>query len=117
MKKIILTLSILTLLISPVLMISAQAIPGWDPGEAPPGPGDLPGAIDTANNIVNFMFYALVALTVAFVIAAAFFFLTAAGDTEKTQRARSMVVYAAVAIGVALLARGLATIIIQIMMA
>ncbi|HUC31615.1 MAG TPA: hypothetical protein VMR99_02940 [Candidatus Paceibacterota bacterium] len=50
-------------------------------------------------------FYFLIILAVIFVIVAAFRYLTAAGDPEKVKTAGQTLLYAAIAIGVALLAK------------
>lgn len=50
-------------------------------------------------------FYFLIVLAVIFVIVAAFKYLTASGDPEKVKSAGATLLYAAIAIGVALLAR------------
>ena len=52
-------------------------------------------------------FYFLIVLAVIFVIFAGFKYLTAAGDPEKVKGAGTMLIYTAVAIGVALLARAI----------
>jgi membrane-associated HD superfamily phosphohydrolase len=52
-------------------------------------------------------FYFLIVLAVIFVIIAAFKYLTAAGDPEKVKGAGTMLIYTAVAIVVALLARAI----------
>ena len=56
-------------------------------------------------------FYFLIVLAVIFVIFAGFKYLTAAGDPEKVKGAGTMLLYTAVAIGVALLARAIPLII------
>lgn len=61
--------------------------------------------------IVGWMFTFLIVLTVVFVLVAAYKYLTAAGDPEKVKSASHMLIYAAVAIVVALFARGLPLII------
>lgn len=50
-------------------------------------------------------FYFLIVLAVIFIIVAAFKYLTAAGDPEKVKSAGTMLIYTAIAIVVALLAR------------
>jgi uncharacterized membrane protein len=55
--------------------------------------------------VFGWAFYFLVVLAVIFVIIAAFKYLTASGDPEKVKSAGSTLLYAAIAIGVALLAR------------
>jgi hypothetical protein len=52
-------------------------------------------------------FYFLIVLAVIFIIIAAFKYLTAAGDPEKVKSAGTMLIYTAVAIVVALLARAI----------
>ena len=61
--------------------------------------------------VVGWLFTFLIVLTVVFVLIAAFKYLTAAGDPEKVKSAGNTLVYAAVAIVVALFARGLPLII------
>ena len=56
--------------------------------------------------ISNFIFTLLMILAIIFILIAAFNYLTAMGDQNKLATAKSMLVYAAVAIAVALLAAG-----------
>lgn len=87
----------------------AQSIP---PAQ-PPATTNIPqGNISSLNGILNslctvfdYMFYFLIVLAVIFVIVAAFKYLLAAGDPEKVKGAGATLLYAAIAIGVALLAR------------
>ncbi len=90
------------------LLASAQATPGLQ----------APGSINSVNqligqpgsllcNIVNWVFYLLIVLTIIFVLYAAFKYLTAAGDPEKVKAAGSTLLYAAVAVVIALIAKGL----------
>jgi hypothetical protein len=91
-------------------MAMAQTIPV---PQAPQNPGSVPqgkitsiqGVLNTVCVVFDWMFYFLVALAVIFIIVAAFKYLTAAGDPEKVKGAGSTLLYAAVAVGVALLAR------------
>lgn len=79
----------------------------------PPVPSNVPqGNITSINGVLNslcsvfgYAFYFLIVLAVIFVIFAAFKYLTAAGDPEKVKSAGTMLLYTAIAIGVALLAR------------
>jgi membrane-associated phospholipid phosphatase len=81
----------------------------------PPSAVNVPqGNIQSVNGILqslctvfSYMFYFLIVLSVIFVIVAAFKYLTAAGDPEKVKSAGTMLIYTAVAIGVALLARAI----------
>ncbi len=86
-------------------------------GIQPPAPATGAGNIPTANivslqSILNdlcivfaWMFYFLIVVAVIMVVVAAFKYLTAGGDPEKVKSAGATLMYAAVAIGVALLAK------------
>lgn len=65
----------------------------------------LQGVLQTVCTVFAWAFYFLIVFAVIFVIVAAFKYLTAAGDPEKVKSAGSTLLYAAIAIGVALLAR------------
>ncbi len=69
---------------------------------------DFVGLICT---IVDWLFTFLVVLTIVFVLLAAYKYLTAAGDPEKVKGASNTLIYAAVAIIVAILAKGIPLII------
>lgn len=56
--------------------------------------------------IIDWMFYILMAVAVIMVMFAAYLYVVAQEDTEKTNRARRTITYAAIAIMVALLAKG-----------
>ena len=60
------------------------------------------------------MFWILIALTVIFVLVAAYQYLTSAGDPSKVSSASKTIAFAAVAIVVALLAKGFPIIIITL---
>jgi len=64
--------------------------------------------------IVNFLTALLIILAVVFIIWAAFIYLTAGGDAEKVGNANKMLIYAAVAIAIALLAQGIVYIVAQL---
>jgi magnesium-transporting ATPase (P-type) len=57
--------------------------------------------------IINWFFWLLIVLTIVFVLWAAFKYLTAAGEPEKVKEASHILLYAAVAVIVALIAKGL----------
>jgi Type IV secretion system pilin len=106
-------LSIATLALP--LLASAQDIPPAGPAtpsNVPQGQiTSLQGVLNTVCIVFSWMFYFLIALTVVFILVAAFKYLTAGGDAEKVKGAGSMLLYAAIAVAVALLARALPTII------
>jgi heme/copper-type cytochrome/quinol oxidase subunit 2 len=59
--------------------------------------------------IFNILFWLLIVLASVFIIIAAFTYLTAGGDPEKIKTANQKVIYAAVAVVVAVLAKGIPT--------
>jgi hypothetical protein len=65
----------------------------------------LTGVLQILCNVFGWAFYFLIVIAVIFVIVAAFKYLTAAGDPEKVKSAGATLLYAAIAIGVALLAK------------
>ena len=91
------------------VLASAQSLPP----PTPPTPSNVPqGQITSLQSVLNtvctvfaWAFYFLIAFAVIFVIVAAFRYLTAGGDPEKVKSAGNTLLYAAVAVGVALLAR------------
>jgi uncharacterized membrane protein len=99
------------------LMLPALAFAQSFGGPAPYAPGnsnvpqanifDLQGVLGMLCVVFAWAFYFLIVLAVIFVIIAAFKYLTAAGEPEKVKEAGTMLLYTAVAIGVALLARAI----------
>jgi hypothetical protein len=98
--------------------ILALALPAFAfaqdlPQPVPPTPVGVPqgqitslqGVLQTLCTVFAWAFYFLIVLAVIFVIVAGFKYLTAAGDPEKVKSAGTMLLYTAIAIGVALLAR------------
>ena len=67
----------------------------------------LQGVLQSLCTVFAWAFYFLIVLAVIFVIVAGFKYLTAAGDPEKVKGAGTMLLYTAIAIGVALLARAI----------
>jgi hypothetical protein len=65
----------------------------------------LQGVLQMLCTVFAWAFYFLIVLAVIFIIIAGFKYLTAAGDPVKLESAGTMLIYTAVAIGVALLAR------------
>lgn len=85
------------------LMAAAQ---GGAPSSLPTIGTTPTGLIGILCGLANWMFTFLVVLAVIFVIYAAFKYLTAGGEPENVGKASSMLIYAAVAIAVAILAKG-----------
>ena len=71
----------------------------------------LQGVLNLFCVIFAWAFYFLIALTVIFVLVAAFKYLTAGGDPEKVKSASHMLLYAAIAIVVGILAKAVPSLI------
>ena len=65
------------------------------------------GALNLFCTIYGWMFYFLVALAIIFIVIGAYRYLTSAGEAEKVKSAQNTLLYAAIAIAVALLAWGI----------
>jgi len=99
----------------------ALALPIFASAQITQPPVTAPGNITNINQIagsagiictiINWVFWLLIVLTIIFVLVAAFKYLTAAGDPEKVKAAGSTLLYAAIAVVVALIAKGLPMII------
>jgi hypothetical protein len=124
MKKIIsLTKKFGFLLLSFVLPLSVSAFvqtgtgAAGSPGAAtqPNGAASPPSAgITSIQTVLNYLclafdwaFWFLIALAVLFGVIAAFRYLTAAGEPEQVKKANSTLLYAAIAVAVALLAKAI----------
>lgn len=70
--------------------------------------------INTIYNIVDWAFIVIMAVAVGMIVWAAFLYLTSAGDTTKLGQAKDKVLYAAVGIVVALLAKALPGIVLSV---
>ncbi len=82
----------------------------------PPQVEGMAGLETALDRVFSFMFWGLVALTIGFMIAAGYAFLTAAGDPEKTTKAKKMIIGAVISIVVALFATGLYNIVKHVIM-
>ena len=80
-------------------------------GAVNPGTGALPSTeqavYNTINTVINWLFAFLMIGAVLVIIIAAFTFLTAAGDPDKTKTARNYITYAIVAVVVGFLAKAI----------
>jgi hypothetical protein len=64
--------------------------------------------------IIDIMFWVLISISIIMVLWAAYLYATSEGDAEKPSQARKMVLYAAVGIVIALIARGFPAIIFSL---
>jgi hypothetical protein len=62
---------------------------------------------DLLDSIINYIFWFATAITPILILAAAFLFMTAAGDPNKVQRAKRMIIYILAGYAIVLFARGL----------
>jgi hypothetical protein len=90
------------------LLALAQAGPAQQPSgfTTPPQSNisTLQMILNDICGVFDWMFYFLIALSVVFIVIAAYRYLTASGNPEKVKSANSTIIYAAIAVAVALLA-------------
>jgi len=94
------------------LLASAQATP----------PGSMAGAntVTTSNvkdymgAILNWVFYFFIVLAVVFILIAAFSYLTAGGDEQKITKAKNELIYAIIAVVIAVLAKAIVNLVVGI---
>ena len=102
MKKIVTSIAPALLLLGVATLAFATA-----PIDAPTGPTTVQGLLDVLDNVIDLLFTVLIVFSVIFIILAAFQFVTAGGDPAGITQARQKVIWAAVGIVVALIARAL----------
>jgi hypothetical protein len=86
--------------------IAAMAQIPSPPVTAPNSGINSSGAIQSSLcTVINWVFYILIVFAVIFVLIAAFRYLTAGGDPEKVKKASSTLLYVAVAVVVAIIAK------------
>lgn len=99
MKKIVLNLIVFSFLLLPVIAL------GQIPTDVEPAPTTQPLVV--LQNVINVMFTFLLVMAAIFIIVAAYMFVTAGGDPEKVGTARNLVMYAIIAIVIAVMAQGI----------
>lgn len=95
-------LVIKALLILAVLITNFQ-LPITAMAQEKPGPATQE-LLHIINRLIGWMAAILLAVTVAFIVYAAYLYLTSQGDVEKVKTANRVILYAVVAVAVALLA-------------
>ena len=75
-------------------------------GATPSPISNVSGLLQFFCKIVGFFFDFLIALSVLMILWAAYTYVTAGDDTEKTSKARRIITYAAIGVAVALIANG-----------
>lgn len=81
------------------------------PGIPPVGPETVGGLVEIVQAVVSWVYIVFFIIGVLFILFAAFSYLTAGGDAERVAKAKNQLIYAAIAIAVALLAVGFEAII------
>ncbi len=107
-KKVMMDLGAPALALALPMLASAQI--SAPPITAPSAINDISqvtGGAGIICTIINWIFWLLIVLAIVFVLVAAFKYLTASGDPEKVKSAGSTLLYAAIAVVVALVAKGL----------
>lgn len=113
MKKIITTLALLSLLVTPAIIFAQETtgelpIPDWAPASGLTDAGDI---ITIIEKIGGYIFTGLLVLAAIFLVVAGYFFVTAGGNPENVNKARQMLINALIGVAVGLASRGLITII------
>jgi len=106
MKKSLIVFSIVAAALAfGILPSFAQVVPGQIPGPIveTTGPTTITGWVDVLLTVVQWIYTLIFILAVLFILIAAFYFITSGGDSEKTGKAKSMLLYAIIGIAVALL--------------
>lgn len=107
MAKKLFTLSALTLSLLPAVTLAQLDIPTPEPVNI----SSVDQLIDILGNVANIIFVVLFTVAVIFILMAAFYYLTAAGDPAKVTLAHNRLIYAGVAIAVGLLAQAIVLIV------
>lgn len=96
-----------------VLPSFAQITPGTVPGPIveTTGPTTITGWVDVLLTVVRWIYTLIFVLAVLFILIAAYYFITSGGDSEKTGKAKSMLLYAIIGIAVALLSYAIVTLV------
>ena len=102
-KKTFLILGLVTFLALAVIPLASAAEFGKPPSDISTGQQ----FINAIANASGFLFKVFMALAVIFIIVAALFYLTAAGNQTQLDRAKNVLIYSIVAIVIALLAGGI----------
>jgi len=83
-------------------------VPALASAATPPAPiTTVQGLVNILCLVFDYMFYGLIALSVVMGVVAAFYYVTAGDNAEKVSRANKMLLYTAIGIAVALLAKGI----------
>jgi len=107
MKRNLAILTLIGLLLMPTILLAAVI----ETPPATPPVTTLQNIVDIMDKVGKWIFAIVFALAIIFILVAAFQFLTAAGSPERIASARQMLVFALVAVAVAVVAWGLPTLV------
>jgi len=115
MKKTIITSAILVsllglMVILPVAVGAALNVPSAGSATTNISPQNL-SVEDALTNITNWFFVIVLVIAVLFLLVAGFQFITAGGDPDRVNSARQNVMYAMVGVAVAVLAKGIVSLV------
>ena len=106
MKKVI-AVSLLSLFLAVTLVGAASAQIASPEATIPTGITTAQGFIEAMRTLTDWLFVILVVVAVVFIVLAGLQFITGGGDPVAVSAARTKLIWAAVGVGIALLARGL----------
>lgn len=103
------TILLLSLISLPTLVLAYNGV------QTPTAPvRSIEDILSILNTVINWIFSILLIVAVIYILLAAFAYLGSAGDPEKVQTAQNRLIYAAVAIGIGLIAKGIEFIVRQL---
>ena len=117
-KKIV-SLALVSLMFAPFLALGQSDFMPAPSEQLGSGLGDQysfsdKSIVEVVETIGSYVIGILVIVAVFYVLWAAYTFITAAGDSEKIKSARDRIMYAGIGIIVALLARGIIALVLQV---
>ena len=98
-------------IISALLLVSFLIVPAIALGAAATTNAPNINVMGALANIINWVFAILLIVAAMFMIFGAFSFVTASGDPEKVKTAHQSIMYALVGVAVAVLAKGLVSLV------
>jgi len=110
--------SIFSIIVLCLITLSSSLTASADNGVVPlPSPTvtSVPQILNILDYVTDIVFTVVIIIAVIMFLIAAVTYITAQGDTTKTGKASKMLMYAAIGLGVALLARGIEAIITGIL--
>ena len=109
--RIAVAVGVLALVLLPAISL-AQPIANPTGGSGVTSPiNSVTGVQDLLNRVLRIMYVIFFIIAAIFIVLAAFKYLTAQGDEEKVGEAKKMLIYAIVAIAVALIATGVSSVV------